>query len=236
VLDLNLLLEPQTDYILDIEPGKAPVASSTPPTAAVPLFRRAFTTSRYATAAQLAAAVGAADVVESPAPAGDLAGLVALASATGAISGAALDAALRKAGLRPVVEVQRPEVDLVWTPVGGFEQPRLLVVRTPEPLIRTRREPEAYTPPGQTRLQRKVLRLVPKPFLEVVAAAGEPQMTIVGRPGMNTLLVLLEQARGKTVSLKLRRHDNALLGEGTGFVDMPLLTIVPDAPTWTVAP
>jgi hypothetical protein len=232
ILDVNLLLQPRTDYILDIEPKNAPSG----PTAR-PLFRRNFTTSRYADAAEMCTDVGGTKVVEFPADAAGIAGLVGLA-APGALSPASLDDALRGAGVRPVVDVDVPEIEVLWTEVAGVQQPRILVVRTPEPLLRTRMEPETYSPLPDDRLYREVIRMTAKPYLDLVGTpgvAGAATATVVGRPGMSTVLILLDDARGKPVALSLRSHAAAILGEGSGTTDYELLSLVFDAPTWEVA-
>lgn len=236
VLDLDLVLEPRTDYVFDIEPVDAPV----PPvdSSVTPLFRRSFTTSRYQDATAMCAAVKGARAHEFRAAAADVTDLEALVSAPGPMSGAALDAALRKAGLRPVLEVTDPEIEVLWVLGAGGLQPRIFVIRTPEPLVRTRREPEEYEPPGQPRLQRKIIRLVDKPYLEVVqtpGVPGAPVMHIVSQPALNTVIVVVDAGRDTPIDLSLRRHDNAFLGEGSGVADVSLLEMRLDAATWEVA-
>ncbi|WP_211231849.1 hypothetical protein [Amycolatopsis balhimycina] len=233
ILDMDLLLEPRTDYVFDIEPVNppAPPADST----VSPLFRRPFTTSRYKSWQEMAAAVSAANLVEAPAD--DVSQLEALVSTPGPVSAAALDAALRQAGLRPVVAVTDPVVELLWVTVGGTLQPRVLVIRTPEPLVRTRNEPHQYEPPGVPRLQRKVITLQDKAYLEVVATpgvAGAAPLHIVGRPGMNTVVVIVDSGRGAPIDLTLRRHGNQFLGEAAGTQDAMLFAVTMDAATWEV--
>jgi hypothetical protein len=236
IVDLNLLLEPRTDYIFDIELVNPP---ATPPGGTVsPLFRRAFSTSRYKSWDEMAAAAAAARLVEAPADAAAVAGLEALVAAPAPVSASALDAALRQAGLRPVVEVTDPVVELLWVNQGGTLQPRILVIRTPEPLARTRQEPAEYEPPGVPRLQRKVITLQDHPYLEVVqtpSVAGSPTMHIVSQPGMNTVVVVIDGGRGTPIDLTLRRHGNVFLGEAAGSTDTPLFAATFDAATWEVA-
>ena len=234
ILDVNLLLAARTDYILDIEPVNPPATPAGE--AARPLFRRSFATSRYASLDEMCADVAAATLTEIPA--GDLTGILALGSAPRPMSAAALDAALAAAGLRPVVGVPGPEIEVVWDEVGGVWQPRVLVIRTPEPLVRTRKEPAAYEPPGQPRLQREVISLVDRPFLEVVqtpGVAGAPTMQIVSEPGLDAVIVLIEAGRDAPISLSVRRHANQLLGEGSGSTIVGLVAMTLDAATWEVA-
>ncbi|OCB55639.1 hypothetical protein A5722_16965 [Mycobacterium vulneris] len=235
IIDMDLLLEPRTDYIFDIEPVNPPA----PPagTSVSPLLRRAFTTSRYRNPDEMAAAAAAANLTEAPADAAAVAGLEALVGQD-TVSPAQLDAALRTAGLKPVVDVPNPVVDLLWVTSGGTLQPRILVIRTPEPLVRTRRQPDTYDDPSVPRLQRSVIQLVDKPFLEVVPTtgiAGAPTLHIVSQPGMNTVVVVIDNGRGQPIDLSLRRYPNPFLGEPTTAPDdMPLFAVTLDAATWEV--
>ena len=233
ILDLDLLLEPLSEYIFDIELKNPPALAAGE--AARPLFRRAFTTSRFRDAHELAGSVAAARFTETPST--DVSGLVALAAAAGPLSASALDAALKQAGLKPVHEVTEPTVEVLWVTIGGVLQPRALVIRTAEPLVRTRQEPDQYEPPGAPRLQRKVITLQDKPYLEVVqtpGVAGAPPMTIVSQPGLNTVVVLVDAGRGAPIDLTLRQHGNAFLGEAPGHTDIELLSVTLDAATWQV--
>ena len=111
------------------------------------------------------------------------------------------------------------------------------MIRTAEPLVRTRQEPDQYEPPGAPRLQRKVITLQDKPYLEVVqtpGVAGAPPMTIVSQPGLNTVVVLVDAGRGAPIDLTLRQHGNAFLGEAPGHTDIELLSVTLDAATWQV--
>lgn len=186
----------------------------------------------------MAASVAAAPLVEVPAEAAAITELLALVSAPAPLSASALDSALRQAGLRPVVEVTAPVVELLWINLGGTLQPRILVIRTPEPLVRNRQEPAEYEPPGVPRLQRKVITLQDTPYLEVIqtpGVAGSPPLHIVAQADMNTVVVVVDAGRGTPIDLTLRRHANAFLGEAPGTADTPLFAVTLDAATWEVA-
>jgi hypothetical protein len=235
LLDLDLLLEPRTDYTFDIELVNPPAPP--PGSSVTPLFRRSFTTSRYRDWTEMAAAIAAANLTESTADAAGVAGLEALVAAPGPVSGSTLDAALRQAGLRPVVEVTGPVVELLWVNQGGALQPRVLVIRSPEPLVRTRQEPDQYEPPGFPRLQRKVITLQDKPYLEVIPTPGVANaapLHIVSQPGMNTIVVVVDSGRNRPIDLALRRHASTFLGEAAGTSDQSLLAVTLDAATWEV--
>lgn len=228
IADLNLLLEPYTEFVLDIEP----VNAAPPPAGEIarPLFRRPFTTSRYANAEAMCAAARVADLTEIPA--GDISAILALAGAPAPLSRSQIDDALRSAGLRPLVDTQEPELEIVWGAVGGLQQPRILIVRTPEPLMRTRKMPTTIEPPGQPRLQREVVSMQDAVHLEVVPGPGAAAMTLLAQPGLNIVIALIEQGRGKPISLKLRRHHSAFYGEGDSVADIDLIDLKLDAAIW----
>jgi hypothetical protein len=234
-LDLNLLLEPRTEYTFDIEPQNAPAPP--PGSSTTPLFRRSFSTSRYRDAVAMCADVASSPVRQAPASAAAVAELVALASAPGPLAGSSLDAALRTAGLRPVTDVEEPEVEVLWTPDGGALQPRVVVLRTPEPLVRLRRRPVDYEPPGQPRLGRKVARLELRPFLEIIATPGNasaPVLRQISAPNLGTVVFILDEARGKTLDLSLRRHNDPFLDTAGAPVDIALLRLVLQSAPWEV--
>ncbi|WP_412066278.1 cadherin-like beta sandwich domain-containing protein [Rhizobium sp. SYY.PMSO] len=233
IVDLNLLLEPVTDYILDVEPVDSPQPEPRQP--ARPMFRRSFVTSRYANPEEMCASVGQARFTELPA--GDISAIEALAGAPAPLSRSQIDDALGTAGLRPVLDVASPEVEVMWSGSGGTQQPRVLVLRTPEPLVRTRKQPVNIEPPGQPRLQREVIVMEDRPYLEVVASAdvpGSAGLTIISQPGLNVVIALVAEGRGKPISLSLRRHDSAFLGEVEGTSDIDLFTMTLQAAIWEV--
>jgi len=126
---------------------------------------------------------------------------------------------------------------VLWVEIGGMLQPRILVIRTPEPLVRTRREPDTYEPPGVPRLQRKVITLQDKPYLEVVqtpGVSGAPATSIVSQAGLNTVVLVVDGGRRAPIDLTLREHGNVFLGEVAGYTDIELLSVTLDAATWQV--
>ena len=112
-----------------------------------------------------------------------------------------------------------------------------MVLRTPEPLVRTRKQPVNIQPPGQPRLQREVIVMEDQPYLEVVASTdvtGAAGLTIISQPGFNVVIMLVTEGRGRPISISLRRHDSAFLGEVEGTSDVGLITMTLDAAIWEV--
>lgn len=236
---LPLHLEPMTDYVFDIEP----TGTTAPPagTSATPLFRRKFTTSRYAGVPEMCAAVQAAEVRQSPSDATAISDLVALATAATPMAARALDDALRRAGLDPATPVDLPRVEVLWVPDAIGVQPRVIVIRTPEPLVRIRRTPVDYEPPGQPRLDRKVTRLEHRPFLDVIptpapAAGPNPTMRVKHAEGGGVLVVVVDQGRGTTVDLTVRRSNDPFLDQVPGVVDSQLLALSFASAPWELLP
>ena len=139
---LPFLLDPLTDYVLDLEMlNPDGTLSSLPPLAGEvgtrPLYRQGFTTSRYATRAAFAEAVGnslvRSIIVEDPAP------LLAL---TERVTDEVFDAALLDSGLEAAQRPTSPRVTVLWNSATPAE-PVAVLIETPEPLWRTRLEPEA---------------------------------------------------------------------------------------------
>jgi large repetitive protein len=136
-------LDPLTDYLLDVEAllpnGTRPPASPLPGEVGTrPLYRRAFTTGRYATRAALAEDVRIAAQRSLLVPAA--AALAALPD--GVVSDEAFDAALQQAGLPLDGPVDEPVVAKLWAGESPAV-PVAVLIHAPEPLWRTRVEPTA---------------------------------------------------------------------------------------------
>jgi hypothetical protein len=138
---LPFLLDPLTDYIVDLEPltlGGA-LALPTPPPGQVgrrPLYRQSFTTSRYKSREAFARDVYTAPVIPQ-----QVAGPSALAALAEEVTDEAFDTALSDAGLEVRPRPDLPRVTVLWT-TGAPAQPFGVLIETPEPAWRTRLEPE----------------------------------------------------------------------------------------------
>jgi hypothetical protein len=138
---LGLHMEPSTEYVFDVEAprksdGVVPVPNPTPPILA-PLYRETLQTSRYATRQAMAADVARSYIAQRRLP--DSAAFTALADL---VPDQAFDNALIAAGLGVGERVTRPRVTILWSD-GSPPKPFAIYFEMPEPLWRSRLEPEA---------------------------------------------------------------------------------------------
>lgn len=139
---LDFKLDPLTDYVLDLEMltlagSPAPVPLLPDEVGSRPLYRQGFSTSRYPSRQAFAEQVRTAHVmsrlVTNPAP------LLALADR---VSDEAFDVALLDSQLGAVNRPNTSSISVLWD-TSTPSQPIAILIETPEPLWRTRREPEA---------------------------------------------------------------------------------------------
>lgn len=229
-IKLAIPLDPLTNYVLDLE--ARPVAD----TDARPLFRRHFGTSRYASATAFAQDVNHAAVRHRRLA--DVTPLSNLAAGGGAgsvreIVDIIFEAALRGARWGDLARPSAPRVTVIWRDgtASAGAQPTALLIETPEPLWRSRDVPEL----GDDGDGIKRYRMVPKPWLEVIeTTAGARQVScfVHSTEGGRTLVLLLPNARGATMTLGLQRtHHQAV--EGDSAVEMvTLLSVGLAHPPW----
>ncbi len=222
-LTLTLPLEPVTDYILDIE---ADPPAGQPP---YPLFRRHFSTSRYASMHALAADVAATPIAHRAVP--DPSPLVSLAARSPGslvlpVTDLELEQVLRALRWGDLARPAGPRVTVIWgvSPPVASHRAIALLLDTPEPLWRWRDVPTEVTDPAGTR--RWELRR--QPWLDVVdTPAGSLPVTrfIHSTDGARTLVMLspLIFLNG-SVSLSLRRSRHPVFEGDAGVETTPLVT------------
>ena len=161
------LLDPLTDYVIDIE-ARDPADHPAPPPALAdevgvrPLYRRRMTTSRYASREAMAEAVRTCRFVSAAVP--DSGPLTALGGSETVVSDDEFDLALMAAGLEVTPRPSTPRVTKLWTTAEPAE-PVALLIETPEPLWRSRQEPEPDYAPDGIHIER--WRLVNRTWLSV---------------------------------------------------------------------
>jgi hypothetical protein len=138
---LPFLLDPSTDYVVDLEPLTLGGALARPPIRPQdvghrPLHRLSFTTSQYKSREGFAATVR--DTLVIPDRVGTPSALSALGNE---VTDDAFDQALAEAGLEVRPRPERPRVSVLWT-TDAVAQPFAVFIETPEPAWRTRLEPE----------------------------------------------------------------------------------------------
>jgi hypothetical protein len=153
---LPMELDPLTDYILDLEAllpdgSRAPVPALPGEVGTRPLYRRSFTTSRYASREEFAEAVRLSPMRARLVP--DTAPLLALGEM---VTDEVMDAALLAAGLDVAPPPTRPAVWKLWS-ADSPAVPLAILLHTPEPLWRSRLEPVAERDAGGEHILRWLL-------------------------------------------------------------------------------
>jgi hypothetical protein len=138
---LGLHMEPSTEYVFDVEAprksdGVVPAPADNPKILA-PLYRENLQTSRYATRQAMAADVAGSYIAQRRLP--DSAPFAALSEL---VPDQAFDDALIAAGLGVGERVTRPRVTILWLD-SATPKPFAIYFETPEPVWRSRLEPEA---------------------------------------------------------------------------------------------
>lgn len=218
VFTVDIPLERGTSYILDIE--------STPLSAdpITPLFRTAFTTSRYTGAEELASIVATSFVKECALknpltlPVKTLDFVVPDDAApthtrqvqVQTVTEAEMEAALLAAAGSDVAPARRPGLTFCWS-AGAPSRPAALLVDAPEQLLRTRPVPvEASTPsPDGDVIQH--FRIGQQLYLEVLEDGTAVVERVVYASGGCRLLILLKEGAAGPMRLVVRQHRHTLL-------------------------
>jgi hypothetical protein len=219
-------LEPLTDYILDLE-TEPPIGDPL-----YPPFRRHFSTSRYASVAELAADVARATVqqrrIADPALLAELAARNS-GSPVLQISDQEFEQALRALRWGDLARPAAPRVTLIRrdaAPPFTFSGPAAVLLETPEPLWRWRAVPQEVTDRHGTRRY----QLRPQAWLDVVETPSDGQRVlrfVHSTSGDRTLVMLQPTAlvSGGTLSLALRRAHHPLFEGEPAPAPAPLCTI-----------
>jgi hypothetical protein len=214
-ITLKLKLNPSTNYVLDI------VADPPADDGVHPLFRRNFSTSRYESAAALAAAVAGNGVqhrrVSNATPLLQC-GSGLPTSAPVQVADMDLEAALRAVRWGDLARPSTPRTTVIWLDgaSGSPPQPIAVLIETPEPLWRWRDTPQGVTDAGT---QRYIMG--PTVWLDVIETPDATPLVIrfvSSAGGGRTLVVLAPNARGAVLKLALRRTNSPLI-EGDKAVE-----------------
>ncbi|MDQ3808755.1 MAG: hypothetical protein M3336_00520 [Chloroflexota bacterium] len=242
VFTVDIPLERGTSYLLDIE--------ATPPStpALTPLFRTAFTTSRYAGAAELAALVEATFIQERAAKDGltlptktldlvvpdDSTPTRTRQAQVQTVTGVEMERALLAAFGSDVPPARRPGLTFLWS-AGSPSRPVALLMDAPESLLRTRPVPiEAATPSPDGDIVQH-FRTGRQLYLEVVENGTANVDRIVYATGGCRLLVFMKDGANGVMRLVLRQHRHILLTDEPPSRDFTLLEMtMPAHAPWEV--
>jgi hypothetical protein len=218
VFSVDIPLERGTSYLLDIE--------STPPPEdpLTPLFRTAFTTSRYVGAGELAALVEASFIQQRALKNGltlpvktaeyvvpdDAAATHVATVQVQTVTDAEMEAALLAATGSDVPPVRRPGLTFLWS--GSTPStPVALLVDAPEGLLRTRPVPVEVATPSPDGDIIQHFRTGQQLYLEVAESGTSAADRIVYASGGCRLLIFFKEAATGSMRLVLRQHRHTLL-------------------------
>lgn len=223
-------LSPLMSYTLDIEldpPDNAP----SPPEAVTPLFRRSFTTGKFASLADLCAELGGC-TLRHRALNSELSGL-----SKGMVPDCQIQDSLIAAGEQALPAAGIPSITIYWAQSGGANTytPHAIMVDTTEPIWRTRTEPIVETVPDQDDPAFK--RVIPEEStsLEVI----EKDTTIIDRfvysPGGTRTLAILKgsykpPSTGTTLKLAAHRSASTLYNIFETTVELVSIYLTSQAP------
>jgi hypothetical protein len=236
--EFSLFLDPLTSYVFDIETDPPPAIPDPPPDGFIvkPLYRTAFTTSRYPHVEAFAADVGASFIDHRPCASGAATAFAGLPSAP---TDAQIDDVLRTAGLGTVARPKRPTITVLWETGGPNAIPFAVLIDAPEPLRRSRIEPTAVfgDPARPTRVTE--WDLAPNVWLDVVeAVSGAPNVTrVLAAPGgARVILQLAPTVVGQTLTVQLKRSGRKPIEDTDGDDMIPLFSVPLSRAPWEIGP
>jgi large repetitive protein len=228
--DLKMQLERATSYTVDVEPTDLtayPTEADAP--TRVPLFRTAFTTSRFRNISELAGIIRSSKVKHRTLKA--LSADDPFAGLPPTLTDTELETALAKAGLEPAPGAVQPGVTLLWRPTSGGDFTLVAaLLDAPEPLWRTRMEPDKHTETSDNGTMTHYVG-IRREWLHVVeSGTGVVSKAIHSTAGTRGLFLLTPGAT--LLKLALRRHEHTLVSE-TSFTDAELISAnLPAVPPW----
>ncbi len=231
-------LRPLMGYTFDLvtNPGApANSAAGSPGSAAQPLFRRNFTTGRYANLQALAASLGATQVTHRA-----LTSALSFPNSGGAqvFKDADIQQAFLSAGEQALPAPSTNSIVIYWLKSGTGFVPHAILLDAIEPLWRYRSEP-GFTTPISSDPSFKIVTINSVPSLEVSEAAGSPPAASIGSfivsPGGARTVAMFSAgfsppASGKLVTLQMQRPASSVYGNGDENAPIITLIIQPQAP------
>ncbi len=244
VFTAPVYLRPLMGYTFDlITIPTVPPLSSSPPAAIQPLFRRNFTTGRYANMQALAQAVLSVSAPGSPASGKSGVGHRALKSALNftppagaSMTDDAIQQAFLAAGEQALPAASENTVAMYWVlSTSGHYVPHAILIDTIEPIWRSRPQPTFTTPiPSDPSFQ--IVTIGSAVSLEVKDASASPAIDhfVVSPGGTRTVAVFRSgfapPATGATITLNLHRPPSSFYGNPDQSALMLELTVMPFAP------
>ena len=208
-------LRPLMAYTLDINMDPAPVVPPVPqgqqPVPVVPLYRTRFTTSKYASLADLANDIGTSRIQHAHLDAG-LSGLpIPTGGASTQVTDQAIESAFVAAGEQALPAAGSNTMTIFWIPGPGNGPyvPHCVLIDCTEPLWRWRQEP-SLVPVDPSDPSFNIVKITPTAALEVIESGGTSVAGYLYSPSGTRTLVFFDTGfspppGGSTVTLQLHR-------------------------------
>jgi large repetitive protein len=229
----NVQLRPCMAYTLDIVTN--PAIATPPNQPIVPLYRTRFTTSKYASLADLATALGGSRVRHR-----HLSVALGLNQATnsagqllvaGLASDQDIESAFRAAGEQALVAATENAITIYWKQAGGSGPylPYCLLIDCTEPLWRWRLEPQP-TPVDPNDPSFEIVNMAQKPALEVQESGTSAIAYYLYSTSGTRTLAFLSGSGAQTITLQLHRPASTLFGLSDSAANIITLPIGAQAP------
>ena len=238
VFTAPVYLRPLMGYTFDLvtnPPAPANIGAGSPAGAVKPLFRRNFSTGRYANMNALADALGATKVTHRP-----LKSALSFPTSGGAqiFKDADIQQAFVNAGEQALPSPTGNAIVIYWVASGSSFVPHAILLDAIEPLWRYRSEPGFSTPiPSDPSF--KIVTINPAASLEVTESPVSPSAAAIGSfivsPGGARAVAMFNAsfsppAQGAVVTLQLHRPASAVYGNPDQAASIVSLLIQPQAP------
>ena len=225
-------LRPLMGYTLDV--NTSPAIASPPDTPITPLFRRQFSTGRYADMQALADDLGAVRIKHRALK------IPLDFPVTGdpkVIPDLDIQQAFSSAGEQALPAPDKNEIVMYWVPAtlgGSVYVPHAILIDCIEPLWRKRPEP-VFTCPIPTDASFRIVTIALQPSLEVVERAGSAIGAFIVSPGGARTVAMFKAgfsppASETVVTLKLHRPASAVYGNGDVTIQIVGLPVSAHAP------
>ena len=232
-----IYLRPLMGYTFDLltEPGVPPANSGSPGGAVTPLFRRNFSTGRYANLQAFAEAF----MMKAKLTHRTLTSPLAFPTAGVQIfKDADIQQAFQNAGEQALAAPAANSIVMYWLASAGGSVPHAILLDGIEPLWRSRSEP-GFTTPIPSDPSFRIVTIQPVTALEVMEVFGSPASSCIGSfivsPGGTRAVAMFKSglvipAAGTVVTLQLHRPASAYYGTPDQAATMIELLATPQAP------
>jgi hypothetical protein len=231
-------LRPLMGYTFDLitDPGAPAASPSSPPSAVTPLFRRNFSTGRYASMLALADAFLTQAKITHRTLTAPL--VWPAGGGTQTVKDADIQQAFLDAGEQALGAPTANSIVMYWLASGGSAAPHAILLDAIEPLWRSRSEP-GFTMPIASDPSFQIVTIQAVTALEIVEGAASPASAAIGSfivsPGATRVVAMFKTGLtfppdGTMVTLDLHRPASVYYNLGDESVPMLQLLVTPQPP------